>query len=556
MPARAAVHQPAVNQPAVNQPAADSRARADAPTAVPPANGQELPPRPPRLPPLRPNDKPIGSRDVAGNIPVPSLGRRLQIPPSLPGAQAPQIHLPSSDSAPVLRDKVINLLFPDLPEVWPLALPKPTPERPAISLDQLQDLAVQYNPTLIAARANVTSLLGDAIQAGTHPNPVVGYEADTVGSSRNRNYQGIYFSQEVVTANKLGLARAAANIDTMNAQLRVRRTRLEVLAQVKSAYFSLLVAQENLIVSNALVAFMDEVFRLQRARLKTGLAAGFETGQLRGLADLAKVQLVTAQNNYVAAWKTLAARLGLPLMPITPVQGRADMPVPVVHYEAAFERMLSIHPDIVIGRNMRSRALVALKLERVRPIPDVFVYGTFQKDFTTPGVRSTSYNTQIGVPLPIWNRNRGNILSAEGDLGQAAQQLARAQIELTERLANTFSQYETNRYQVQQLLNHILPDYARAFRGVYEQHQIDPDRTGFEGIIVAQQNLGTAVEQYIAALNMQWSAVADLSYLMQAETLEEMSVFGGGPRPPAPENVPVPPPDARQPMPQRQGGRQ
>ncbi len=540
-PTRVAAHQPGRQIPALD----------DEVTAAPPANEAELPPQPP---PLRPNDKPPGSRDVAGNIPVPSLGRRLQIPPTLPGAQSPQIHLPSSEDAPALRNKVINLLFPDLPEVWPLALPKPTPQRPAISLDELQNLAVRYNPTLIAARANVTSLLGDAIQAGTHPNPLVGYEADTVGSSRTPNYQGLYFTQQVVTANKLGLARSAANVDAMNAQLQVRRTRLQVLAQVKAGYFSLLVAQENLIVSNALVAFMDEVFRLQRARLKAGEAAGFEAGQLRGLADLAKVQLVTAQNNYVAAWKTLAARLGLPLMPITPIQGRADMPVPVVRYEAAFARMLSVHPDIIIGRNMKSRALYALKLEQVRPIPDVFVYGTFQKDFTTPGVRSTSYNTQIGVPLPIWNRNRGSIMSAQGDLGQATQQLARAQIDLTEQLATTFSQYETNRYQVQQLLNHILPDYARAFRGVYEEHQVDPDLMGFEGIIVAQQNLGAAVAQYITALNLQWSAVADLSYLMQAETLEEMSAFGGGPRPAVAEEVPTPPARARQPMPGRQGG--
>lgn len=521
-------------------------------TVAPPVGEEELPPQ---APPLRPNDKPPGSRDVAGNIPVPSLRRRLQIPASLPGAQAPQIHLPSSERAPALRNKVIELLFPDLPEVWPLALPRPTPRRPAISLNELQNLAVQYNPTLIAARANVTSLLGDAIQAGTHPNPMVGFESDTVGSSNNRDYQGIYMSQTVITANKLGLARAAANVDAMNAQLQVRRTRLQVLAQVKAAYFSLLVAQENLIVSNALVVFMDEVFRLQRARLQAGQAAGFEAGQLRGLADLAKVQLVTAQNNYVAAWKTLAARLGLPLMPITPVQGRADMPVPVVKYEAAFARMLSVHPDIIIGRNTRSRATIALKLEQVRPIPDLYVYGTFQKDYTTPGLPHTTYNTQVGVPLPIWNRNRGNILSAQGDLGQAAQQLARAQVELTEQLANTFSQYETNRYQVQQLLNHILPDYARAFRGVYEQHQVDPDLMGFEGIIVAQQNLGTAVAQYITALNLQWSAVADLSYLMQAETLEEMSAFGGGPNPPVAEELPAPPANARRAMPVRQGGR-
>ncbi|MGH7138321.1 MAG: TolC family protein, partial [Pirellulales bacterium] len=282
----------------------------------------------------------MSSRDVAGNIHVPTLGQRLRIPAKLPGAQAPQLNVPPSGMEnPELRNRVIDLLFPNLPPVWPLNLPKPTPERPAITLRELQDLAVQYNPMLIQARANVTSMLGDAIQVRTHPNPVIGYESDTVGSAGTRDYQGIYMSQLIVTANKLGLAGAVANVDVMNAQLAVRRTRLQVLADVKASYFALLVAQENLIVNDALVRFMEEVFRLQRSRLKAGQAAAFETGQLRGMAALARNQLVFAQNSYVAAWKSLAARLGLPQMPITPVEGRADMAVPVVRYDAALAHM-------------------------------------------------------------------------------------------------------------------------------------------------------------------------------------------------------------------------
>jgi cobalt-zinc-cadmium efflux system outer membrane protein len=240
------------------------------------------------------------------------------------------------------------------------------------------------------------------------------------------------------------------------------------------------------------------------------------------------------------------------------------MPVPVVTYEAALRRTLSVHPDIVMGRNMRVKARNALKLEEVRPIPDVFVYGTFQKDFTTPGARSTSYNTQVGVPLPLWNRNRGNILSAQGDLGQAEQQRRRAQVELTEKLASTFAQYETNRFQLQMYADHVLPDYARAFRGTYERHNTEPNQVGFEDVIVVLQNLQSAVADYIGALGGQWSAVADLANLMQTETLEEMNAIGGGQQvpapnpvpPPGPERLPLPPAEQRQPSPSRQGARQ
>lgn len=480
--------------------------------------------------------------DTAGSIRVrtPTLSERLQIPSTLPGARAPNIRLPPPE-ADGLRYEVIDTLFPDLPPMWPLILPRPTAEQPAVTLNRLQQWATEYNPTLIQARYNVKTALGVSIQAGTHPNPIVGYESDTVGSFQTRNYQGMYFSQLVKTANKLGLARAAANVDIMNAQLSLLRTRMEVLARVRRDYFAVLVAHENVLVNDALVQFMNEVLKIQVARLKGEEAAGFEPAQLRGLANAQRAQLVAAQNSYVAAWKTLAADMGLPRMPPMPLAGRADMPVPVVAYEAALARTMSVHPDILIGRNMVTRARLVLKLQEVTPIPDLVLYFTAQKDFTNPGVRSTSYNTQIGVPLPIWDRNRGNIVSAQGELGQASQQMRRAQMDLTAQLASTFNLYETNRIQLDLYANHILPDYARAYRGVYERYDEQPKDFDFEGIIVAQLTLSQAVMAYIASLTGQWNAVADLSYLMQVETLEEMAAIGGGRRNPAPEPVPPPP---------------
>ena len=490
---------------------------------------------------------------MAGDIRVTEYGRRLRIPARIPGALAPEVRLPPYDEEHLeFRNRVIEELFPDLPKMWPLRLPRPTAERPAMTLDELQELALQNNPVIVQARAAIQSFAGDAIQAGTAPNPMFGFEQDTVGSSLTRNYQGLYMSQSVPTANKLGLKRAVANVDVQNAQLLFRRTRFEILAQVKANYFTVLVAQQNVLVSDALVRFTQEVFRIQRSRLKQE-AAAFETAQLRGLADQAKTLLVNAQNSYVAAWKVLVANLGLPLMPPAPLVGRADMPVPAVTYEAALVRMLSVHPDILIGRNMLSRARLQLQFEQRVPIPDVYLYATYQKDFTTPGVRSTSYNTQVGVPLPLWNRNRGNIISTQGDVIQAAQQQRRAENELMARLANTFSQYESNRIQTEYYADHILPDFARAYRGVYERHQIDPDAVGFEGVIVAQQNLAAAVATYIAALNGQWAAVADLCNLMQVERLEELPAIGAAKRVPAP---PPPPPAAppRQPAAPGAGG--
>lgn len=432
--------------------------------------------------------------------------------------------LPPNDR-PDLRLAVIDKLFPDLPPMPKLA-PPARPEE-IMTLAALEQLALANNPLIAQATADISIALGQAIQAGVYPNPVIGYEADTVGSAGTRNYQGVFGTQVIKTAGKLGLARSVANVDFINAQLALRRTRIDLLAQVKQFYFAVLVAQESVKINEALVRFTGEAYQIQDDKLKIGgFSAPYEPAQLRSLAVQARTLLVQAQNRYVSAWKQLAVVVGSPGLPMAKLADTAEMPVPRLTFEAALARMLNVHPDIRAAQNSQGQARLQRRLERVTPVPDINLYGTFQRDFTTPNVPRTTYNIQFGVPVPIWDRNRGGILSAEANVVRTTEQIRRAEYELTAALADAFERFETNRITLEYYRDQILPDLARAYRGIYERHQQEGEDggVGFGDIIVAQQNLTVAIAQYITALGMQWTAVADLTRLLQVETIEELNL--------------------------------
>ena len=162
--------------------------------------------------------RPPAERAATGN--QQTLMERLQIPKELPGANVPPLWMPAD---PQKKLQVIETLFPDLPPMPKLA----QPADPALvfTLAQLEQMAVANSPLIAQAEADVRIAMGQAYQVGVYPNPVLGYEADTVGSAGTRNYQGVFGTQVVKTANKLGLARAAANVDVANAELALRRTR-------------------------------------------------------------------------------------------------------------------------------------------------------------------------------------------------------------------------------------------------------------------------------------------------------------------------------------------
>ena len=166
----------------------------------------------------------------------------------------------------------------------------------------------------------------------------------------------------------------------------------------------------------------------------------------------------------------------------------------------------------------------ALKFAEITPIPDIYAYITVQKDFTTPGLPHASYNAQLGMPVPVFDRNKGNILTARGSLVRATEEIPRVQNDLRSRLADAFERFETNRFQVGVSRDQILPDAVRTYRGTYERHTQAPEDVGFADVVVAQQNLLNAVSMYISALNGQWTAFVDIAGMLQVESLKELSL--------------------------------
>lgn len=453
-----------------------------------------------------------------------SLEKRVEMPKELPGAEEPRLALPKKREDDQAYEEAIRKLYPSLSDPPPLKLGEPPALVRKMTLFELEQTALANSPLVVQAQGDVTSAVGDAIQAGTPPNPLVGYEADTVGSAGTRNYQGVFVTQLIKTAGKLQLAQAIQNVDLMNAQLALRQTRLELLTQVRRQYFTLLVARESIKINEAVVKFTHELFRIHVEQATQEVVAPYEPSWLRNLAVQARQALVAARASYVAAWKQLTATLNTPNLPVADLVDSPGIDVPLLDYDTAISHILSAHTEAQISRNMPIRARLDLRLAEITPIPDISIYGTFQRDFTTPGLGRTTYNTQVGMPLPILNLNKGGILSAKGALMRAMQETTRVENDLRSRLAEAFGRFETNRYLVDTQRKQILPDSVRAYRGTYERHIQSPDEVGFADLIVAQQNLLNSVAAYLAALTGQWNAFVDIANLLQVDSLQELQL--------------------------------
>jgi cobalt-zinc-cadmium efflux system outer membrane protein len=333
--------------------------------------------------------------------------------------------------------------------------------------------------------------------------------------------QGGALDQVIITGGKLKLGVAAAQKNVDNAILALKRARMDLATSVRNAYFTLLVDVETLLVTRALVHFSDELYRLQTSLVKGTAVAPYEPTALLAQTELNRLAYRQAIQSYVMDWKALVATLGLPQLPLSDVAGRVDQFIPYYDYDQVRAYVLHNHTDVLTARNAVKIAQYNLKLAQVTPIvPNIEVNLSLEKNFVVTPF-GTYQQVIVGLPVPVWDQNKGNIIAAQGLLVRASEESHRVEVALTNNLANTYGNYRNNLYAMEYYRRQILPDLVCYYRGVFDRRQID--RTApFGDLVFAQQNLTTNVQTYLNLLQSLWTSVVGVADFLQTDDLYQL----------------------------------
>jgi len=446
----------------------------------------------------------------------------LRLPRELPGAMTEPLVVPSPlGNDPSQQREEIRKLFSDLPAVPSEPQANPTSPQVGMGLEGLHQLATSNHPSLRAAAASVEAARGRMVQAGLPPNPSAGYQSDTVNTMNTPGYHGAYLQQTFITARKLGLAAEAAAVDYANAVIEQRKTWVTVTSNIRRAYFQVLAARQRLVLATALFDLSERAYKAQIELVTAGEAAPYEPLQLRVLTTQARASVIRAQQESIAAWRTLAAATGVPNLEVSPLEGRIDCSVPVIGYEDALQRLLTVHTDIEMAENTIRKQRTLVTLADRTPIPNLDVEFVLQRDNTfDPG--TNSYNLRLGGEIPVVNQNQGNRIAARAELVRAGQLVIETRNTLIADLASTYGVYQANRELADSFKTDALQDQVRAYRGVYQRYLADPTGVSFNDVIVAQQTVASVLNQYLDILQSQWLSVVELGQLLQVEDLFQL----------------------------------
>lgn len=442
----------------------------------------------------------------------------LRIPTRLPGSETPPVALRTDIS----QEQAVDGVYPPLP---PLPLePRMVagPDGKPLTLTELQRIAAANSPALRQAVADVQQAIGLWQQARTYVNPTGSYFVDPTNNNATAGVQGLGIEQTIITGGKIKLSAAVAHKNVENAQLALRRARNDLATQVRRAYFALLVDKETLAVTRAVARFTDEIYSLSAELLKGGPVAAYEPSALRAQAFSTRLAYQQAIATYIYDWKALVAVIGLRQLPLTQVAGRIDRFIPYYDYDDVLGYVMRSHSEILRSRNLVPQAQYSLKLAQAALAPDLDLSYRLARDFTVLPF-GTYQQFQLQMPLGVWNRNKGNIVAAQAALVRASEEQHNIEIDLTNRLADAYTNYQNNLYAIDYYRRYILPDLVRYYRGVYQRRPLDPENVNVGDLAFAQQNLSQNVTAYLAVLGNLWQSVVNVADFLQTDDLFQVA---------------------------------
>ena len=423
--------------------------------------------------------------------------RRYEIPPPPPAETGP---LPRTDYGPRLAQ--------------------------GLTLDEAQKIALEANPGLSSNAEGVNAARARITEARNFTNPVFSFgkgEIPLKSESLTSDSTGSVKAWDIRTSNTFFAlskdldvsGKRVARVDNAienerQSEAQYASAALALRAQVRVAYASVLVAERNL-----------ELARESREMAKRNLdiisaRAGGDAllaDKLRAEADSARSENDQAQveRDLARAQRALATLLGAPEASLGPLRG--ELPLSTLP-ESVDERALSRealekNADVIAARRSVLGAEANLRLQERTTVPDLTVSVQYNRYILD---KLDTLGVQLGVPLPIFDQNRGQIAEATALLHQAERAETATEQAVIQGVADDAATLRVSRARIESFEKAILPRDREAVK--LTEASYEGGKILYLDVITARQAFNQARADYVNELLNHETTLADLERLL------------------------------------------
>ena len=225
-----------------------------------------------------------------------------------------------------------------------------------------------------------------------------------------------------------------------------------------------------------------------------------DVSRIEALFEAAEVEVMDAEESLRTAKRNLGVLLNLPATESEAVQLRGSIrdvypsPPPM---DTLVRMALDCRPDVAAYRLAILRAESDVRLAQANRMSDLYLLYqpyTFQNNAPFDRQSATSWALGVTVPLPLYNRNQGNIERARINVSQSRVELAEREQQVESEVHRALREYLVTRAAIRRIEDRLLPAAERARTDAYRLFT-----QGEEEAIVylnAQREFNEASRQY------------------------------------------------------------
>lgn len=348
-----------------------------------------------------------------------------------------------------------------------------------LSLQQCEDRFVKNNLLLLAGQYNLDIAKASVIQAKIWDLPVASGEINAINPQNKRVLDIGAKGQKAIAVqqllylgkkkqNEVEFAKSTIGIAELQFEQLLKNLRFELHQSFYSIYFN----QQKITNLNKQIANIDTLAKSYAIQAQRGNWPLRDVVRLQSLSFSLKNDFMIAQkeiNDEQESLKILTSSQEN-IIPVVEEQAlssyftKNNLPVT----EALLNMALEKNPDYLSFQKIIESNELMIKWQKSLAKPDLTVGASYDQ---RGGAFGNQVNFTFGIPLNLWNRNKGNIKIAEAELDKSKRLQDQKIVELRSQIANATQTWQQQRLQYAQITASGAENFEAVYKGILQNFQ-------------------------------------------------------------------------------------
>ncbi len=348
----------------------------------------------------------------------------------------------------------------------------------SLTLQECEQQFLKNNLFLLASHYNIDAAQAQVLQAKIWDNPNFGFEVNAWAPGEEKKYfkagnngQKAAYIQQLIhiggqRKNQIGLANANKKIAELDFDILLRELKFVIRQNFFAIYYDTKSINE---IDKQLIS-LKELISAYSVQVDKGNVA---------LKDLVRLQnlflsLQTDRNALMTDIIDNRQSLGTLLSDenqaqIIPIPSKQELELYQKPLIAKVEELQKIaienRPDLKKVDKIIEANSWNLKYQKSLSIPDLTLGAAYDQ---RGGAFNNQTNLTLGMPLPLWNKNKGNIQMAKAFVAQADLEKKQHLIAISKEVQATYQKYVEQKNSFEIIKSPIPEDLDKVYDGVYK----------------------------------------------------------------------------------------